>query len=183
MTETAHISANIPLSLYKKLKQEADDKEVNLSDVIVERLSGSPGPSAPKAEAGVPQSLGAPPLLNSDKEAIDRENTRATTAIWKGSQWTEPPGENLDKLSDEELKRKMKIREERRKQEKHEIDQMLKSQKLLKHGQKVPCPIGGCAAEKQGLTFKNEEELEEHYWMQHKDRLAELPGREVGKWR
>lgn len=92
---------------------------------------------------------------------------------------------DLSRLTDADLKRELAIRKDKRDQEQHEINLKLKRVKLLKQtpqSQNTPCPIGGCAAEKQGLTY-NKEELQEHYWMAHRDKLAELPGREVGKWR
>jgi hypothetical protein len=104
----------------------------------------------------------------------------------RGADTQEDKAFDLSRLTDADLKRELSIRKDKRDQEQHEIDLKLKRVKLIKQTpQSVtrPCPIGGCAADKQGLTFKNQEELEEHYWLAHRDKLAEVQGKEAGKWR
>lgn len=173
MTEKAILSVKIPVTLKKQLEKEADQRELNVTDIVIERLSGPPGQSAPKADpsGGVSKPSGAP--SQSDSEAITTGRTPAVS-------------DDLSLYDDAELLRVLKIRKDKRDQENHEIDLKLKKVKLLKsspQSRDVPCPIGGCVADKQGLTFRNQEELNEHYYMAHRDKLAERNGVEVGKLR
>lgn len=152
---TKRVSVAVPDSLYRELSAEAAERQVDLSEVVRQRLSGSPRANVVKPE-GLTQ----------------------TEAATSAPSVPQNLSENIRLMTDEDLLRELKIRKDRRDEEKHRLDSALKLAKLKRitpsRGE-LPCPLGNCAAEKQGLIFRNQEELNEHYYLAHRDRLSELP--------